>query len=129
MSSGAAEILSLWKRGIVIMIKLVHQLFISIQFESNIFKYFFYLQTTQAPCTNEIEPCGNTCQKMLKCGNHICAERCHRSDCGQCLEVVEKKCRCGLYSKELPCSKTFLCEAKCKRMRDCNKHACNRKVC
>lgn len=85
-------------------------------------------QTTQAPCTLEIEPCGNTCQKTLKCSNHICAERCHRGDCGQCLEIVEKKCRCGLYTKELPCSKQYLCEAKCKQMRDCNKHACNRKV-
>lgn len=85
-------------------------------------------QTTQAPCTVEIEPCGNTCQKTLKCGNHICAERCHRGECGQCLEIVEKKCRCGLYTKELPCSKQYLCEAKCKQMRDCNKHPCNRKV-
>ncbi|XP_031617999.1 NF-X1-type zinc finger protein NFXL1 isoform X1 [Contarinia nasturtii] len=86
-------------------------------------------ETTQAPCTLDVEPCGNTCQKILKCGSHICAERCHRGECGQCLEIVEKKCRCGNYSKELPCSKTFLCEAKCKRMRDCNKHACNRKCC
>lgn len=29
---------------------------------------------------------------------------------------------------KLPCSKQYLCEAKCKQMRDCNKHACNRKV-
>lgn len=78
-------------------------------FLSNAFQLF---QTTQAPCTIEIEPCGNTCQKTLKCGNHICAERCHRGECGQCLEITAKKCRCGLFTKELPCSKTFSCEAK-----------------
>lgn len=81
-----------------------------------------------APCSEEIGPCGNTCQKTLGCGNHICAERCHKGDCSQCLEIIEKKCRCGLYTKELPCSKSYSCEMKCKRMRDCNKHTCNRKV-
>lgn len=86
------------------------------------------LQATQAPCSEEIDPCGNTCQKTLSCLNHICAERCHKGNCSPCLEVVEKKCRCGLSSKEFPCSKQFTCEFKCKKMRDCNKHACNRKV-
>lgn len=84
---------------------------------------------TQAPCTVEIGPCGNTCQKTLECGSHICAERCHKGECGQCLAIVEKKCRCGLHTKELPCSKLFLCETKCKQTRDCIKHPCNRKVC
>lgn len=78
-------------------------------------------ETTAAPCSVEIEPCGSTCQKKLACGNHFCTERCHRGDCPICLEIVEKKCRCGAYSKEQPCSKTFTCEAKCKRMKDCNK--------
>lgn len=91
-------------------------------------RFSMHFQTTQAPCSIEIEPCGNTCQKTLKCGNHICAERCHRNECGQCLEIVAKKCRCGLFTKELPCSKSFSCEAKCKRMKDCNKHVCSRKV-
>lgn len=86
-------------------------------------------ESTQAPCSVEIDTCGNTCQKTLKCQNHICAERCHKGDCGQCLEIIEKKCRCGAYSKEFPCSKPFLCEAKCKRLKECNKHACNRKCC
>lgn len=86
-------------------------------------------ESTQAPCSVEIDTCGNTCQKTLKCQNHICAERCHKGECGSCLEIIEKKCRCGIYSKEYPCSKVFLCEAKCKRLKDCNKHACNRKCC
>lgn len=47
----------------------------------------------------------------------------------QCIEIIRKQCRCGQHSKELPCSKSFLCDTKCKQMRDCNKHACSRKCC
>lgn len=93
-----------------------------------VYMYIQYFQTTQAPCTVEVEPCGSTCQKALQCGTHICPERCHRGLCGQCLVIIEKKCRCGLYTKEIPCSRLFLCETKCKQVRDCNKHACSRKV-
>lgn len=66
---------------------------------------------------------------MLDCGLHICAERCHKDKCGQCLVITKKQCRCGQYSKELPCSKIFNCETKCKSIRDCMKHPCNRKCC
>jgi hypothetical protein len=47
----------------------------------------------------------------------------------QCLEIVEKSCKCGLHSKEVQCYKLYTCETKCKRMKDCNKHPCNKKVC
>lgn len=47
----------------------------------------------------------------------------------QCLEVVTRRCRCGLHMKELPCQKEFLCETKCKQIKDCGKHPCNRKCC
>lgn len=43
----------------------------------------FYLQKSQAPCSIEIECCGDTCQKLLACGTHICAQRCHKGDCSQ----------------------------------------------
>ena len=81
---------------------------------------------------------------------HICMERCHKDKCGQvcvltskvklrkmfkqnnllsqCLIITPKKCRCGCYTKDLPCSKSFNCETKCKNKRDCNKHPCNKKV-
>lgn len=85
-------------------------------------------EKSEAPCSEIIAPCGNTCQKTLECGIHICVERCHKGDCASCLTITEKKCRCGLYSKELPCSKQYLCDSKCKRIKDCNKHPCNRKV-
>ncbi|KAJ4431885.1 hypothetical protein ANN_20491 [Periplaneta americana] len=50
-------------------------------------------------------------------------------ECLRCLAMVTKKCRCGLHSKELPCQKEFLCETKCKRMKECMRHPCNRKCC
>ncbi|XP_037044387.1 NF-X1-type zinc finger protein NFXL1 [Bradysia coprophila] len=86
-------------------------------------------QKTKAPCSEEIGPCGDTCQKMLECEQHICVERCHKGNCSPCIEIIRKQCRCGQHSKELPCSKSFLCDTKCKQMRDCNKHACSRKCC
>jgi hypothetical protein len=46
----------------------------------------------------------------------------------QCLQLVRKACRCGQKQKEVLCSKQYLCEIKCPRMRDCNKHQCKRKV-
>lgn len=46
----------------------------------------------------------------------------------QCTETITKSCRCGLHQKEVQCKKPYLCETKCKRMKDCNKHPCNRKV-
>lgn len=42
---------------------------------------------------------------------------------------MEKKCSCGQHSKEVPCSKPFRCETKCKKLRNCKLHLCNRKCC
>ncbi|XP_067613694.1 NF-X1-type zinc finger protein NFXL1 [Eurosta solidaginis] len=81
------------------------------------------------PCTEAIEPCGDTCQKLLTCGLHTCTQRCHRGECNLCIIITKKKCRCGMHEKELPCWKSFTCETKCKQMRDCGKHACNKKCC
>nr|CAH7743895.1 unnamed protein product [Callosobruchus chinensis] len=86
-------------------------------------------QVFQLPCTQETPSCQDTCEKVLECGIHTCNERCHKDKCGLCLETVVKSCRCGLHSKEVQCCKPYFCETKCKRMRDCNKHPCNRKCC
>ncbi|KAH8315852.1 hypothetical protein KR067_011340 [Drosophila pandora] len=85
--------------------------------------------TQVGPCSEAEETCGDTCQKLLSCGQHTCTQRCHRGPCISCPVRTKKKCRCGLHEKELPCSKEFTCETKCKQMRDCGKHACNRKCC
>ncbi|RXG62012.1 NF-X1-type zinc finger protein NFXL1 [Armadillidium vulgare] len=80
-------------------------------------------------CTESIPTCGDTCSKPLACGVHFCAERCHKYACPSCIQVRVKKCSCGLREKELPCSKTYICDVKCKRKRDCGRHLCNRKCC
>ena len=93
--------------------------------------------TYQLECTVATPTCGDTCGKPLGCpGGHVCIERCHRGKCGSCLQMVKKQCRCSQVLgnvkgrwKEVPCTKEFTCETKCKKMRDCRKHACNRKCC
>ncbi len=103
-------------------------------------------------CTVEVGGCGDTCGKLLECGIHECAERCHKGKCGtvsvfvlfstslnvlykschcflsQCWQMRVQSCRCGLKKKELPCYKEFQCETKCKHIKDCRRHPCNRKV-
>ena len=83
----------------------------------------------QLPCTEATPTCGDTCGKTLGCGSHSCAERCHRGSCPSCLQMKVKKCRCGARQKEVQCAKTFTCEAKCRKTRDCQRHQCNRKCC
>ncbi|XP_049546013.1 NF-X1-type zinc finger protein NFXL1 [Anopheles darlingi] len=84
---------------------------------------------TRAACSERIGTCGDTCQKMLACGVHQCMERCHEGECGSCLVLVQKTCRCGQTSREIPCSKEATCETKCKKVRRCGRHPCNRKCC
>jgi len=84
----------------------------------------------QLPCYEATPLCGNTCGKRLECGQHFCAERCHRGKCGTCLQMVTKSCRCGAKKKEVSCAKKeFTCETKCKRLKLCGKHPCNKKCC
>ncbi|CAL1536845.1 unnamed protein product [Lymnaea stagnalis] len=83
----------------------------------------------QLPCTEDIPTCGDTCGKPLACGQHCCTGRCHSGECGQCMQMSVKKCRCGQRQKEVPCAKEFLCEKKCGNMRNCGVHKCNRKCC
>ena len=102
--------------------------------------------TYQLACTVATPTCGDTCGKLLDCGRHKCPDKCHRGTCGSCLQViwrnfwwkfrkifrflsfqmVVKVCRCGLKKKEVPCAKEYTCDVKCKKIRDCGKHNCNR---
>ncbi|KAK8747304.1 hypothetical protein OTU49_016736 [Cherax quadricarinatus] len=81
------------------------------------------------PCTQDIPACGDTCGKELACGVHFCAERCHKGACPTCLQFRVKKCRCGARQKEMACSKELTCDIKCKNLRDCRRHTCNKKCC
>ena len=74
------------------------------------------------------KPCEDTCGKVLDCGEHHCEQKCHAGSCGSCLQSITKRCKCGQYEKEVLCSKEFTCATKCRRMRDCGVHTCNKKV-
>ncbi|XP_058119829.1 NF-X1-type zinc finger protein NFXL1 [Anopheles ziemanni] len=86
-------------------------------------------ETRAASCSERIGTCGDTCQKVLECGQHHCTERCHQGPCGSCLVLVGKVCRCGATTKEVGCHREATCESKCKKVRTCGKHPCNRKCC
>ena len=43
--------------------------------------------------------------------------------------MITKSCKCGAKSKEVQCARQFTCDVKCKRIRDCGKHPCNKKCC
>ncbi|XP_074397635.1 NF-X1-type zinc finger protein NFXL1 isoform X1 [Zonotrichia albicollis] len=81
------------------------------------------------PCTEDVPTCGDSCDKVLECGIHKCSQRCHRGPCEICRQEVEKQCRCGKHTKRMPCHKPYLCETKCTKIRDCQKHQCRRKCC
>uniref|UniRef100_A0A673BKI4 Nuclear transcription factor, X-box binding-like 1 n=1 Tax=Sphaeramia orbicularis TaxID=375764 RepID=A0A673BKI4_9TELE len=81
------------------------------------------------PCTEEVMPCGDTCERRLSCGKHTCSMRCHRGTCETCRQEVEKECRCGRYRKLMPCHKEYLCDSKCNKTRSCQRHQCRRKCC
>ncbi|XP_054846530.1 NF-X1-type zinc finger protein NFXL1 [Eublepharis macularius] len=81
------------------------------------------------PCTEDVPTCGDSCDKVLECEIHRCSQRCHRGPCEICRQEVEKQCRCGKHTKQMPCHKPYLCESKCAKIRDCQKHQCKRKCC
>ncbi|XP_025832981.1 protein shuttle craft isoform X2 [Agrilus planipennis] len=90
-------------------------------------------------CLDPIPSCGQTCGKMLKCGqpgaHHFCKELCHEGDCPICPLTTSVKCRCGLMDKEMPCAKLTTraddarCQKKCTKKRSCGKHKCNQNCC
>ena len=47
----------------------------------------YFILEFQKPCIEEINTCGDTCDKKLECNIHKCTKRCHFGDC----ETVNKK--------------------------------------
>ena len=86
------------------------------------------LTAVSLPCTEDVPTCGGTCDKPLACGRHKCTQQCHTGSCGICRQFVTKTCRCSKREKDVLCSQEFLCESKCLKMRQCERHACKRKV-
>ncbi|KAK6172951.1 hypothetical protein SNE40_016503 [Patella caerulea] len=83
----------------------------------------------ELPCTEDILPCGDTCEKLLSCGQHKCLERCHTGNCTPCQHLVVKRCKCGRKQKESLCSKEFSCDSKCNKQKNCGRHQCKKKCC
>nr|POE82513.1 fkbp12-associated protein 1 like [Quercus suber] len=53
--------------------------------------------------------CTRQCGRLLKCGNHLCTDLCHKGPCAACREAIfnEISCNCGrtILQPPLPCSK------------------------
>lgn len=47
--------------------------------------------------------CGQVCGDDLPCGKHKCTKPCHPGVCGDCQELEESRCFCGLHSKPIKC--------------------------
>ncbi|OXB56725.1 hypothetical protein ASZ78_013322, partial [Callipepla squamata] len=105
-------------------------------------KYYCYCGKVENPTVDPwLVPhsCGQICEREFKppCG-HKCLLLCHPEF--MCIkntllfsylaaQEVEKQCRCGKHTKRIPCHKPYLCETKCTKIRDCQKHQCRRKCC
>lgn len=95
-------------------------------------------RTLNAPPTEEnIEAehiCLKVCGRTLKCGEHACAELCHKGPCRSCREAIfeEISCACGhtVLQPPMPCgTKPPECRFDCTRARTCGhpqtKHQCH----
>ncbi len=78
--------------------------------------------------------CVRTCGRALKCGQHQCANLCHKGPCSTCLEAVfeEISCACGrtVLQPPQPCgTRPPECRFECTRVRTCGhpqiKHQCH----
>ncbi|KXT06317.1 hypothetical protein AC578_9199 [Pseudocercospora eumusae] len=68
--------------------------------------------------------CTRSCGRLLKCGNHVCEELCHKGPCGSCREAIfeEIACNCGrtVLEPPLPCgTQPPPCRYTCERPKAC----------
>lgn len=78
--------------------------------------------------------CTRQCGRLLKCGNHVCEELCHKGPCGSCREAIfeEISCHCGrtVLQPPLPCgTEPPPCRFPCDRLKICGhpqvNHSCH----
>ena len=55
-------------------------------------------------CSNKEWSCEATCNKLLACGKHKCAQSCHPNECLPCPKKSVQKCLCGARQKLQDCS-------------------------
>jgi len=92
---------------------------------------------TAGPAEENVEAehiCLKICGRPLKCGNHACAELCHKGPCRSCLEAVfeDISCACGrtVLQPPQPCgTQPPPCHFDCNRPSTCahppTKHQCH----
>jgi len=81
--------------------------------------------------------CDGVCNKLLACGKHRCAARCHNGACAPCADVQLLRCFCGQVEEERVCGQagvvadplepersTFSCARPCNKELNCGKHRC-----
>lgn len=85
-----------------------------------------------ATCNDSQFSCAEICGRHLPCG-HTCPRVCHPSDdpCGDCQTPIERRCRCGQSSFQMPCSLSVMptCDRPCKQMLSCRSHRCQQVCC
>ena len=96
--------------------------------------------------------CGDMCNDIMLCGEHLCQEPCHEGLCGACEVRVQCRCYCGKVEKTLMCHERgekrssrllktttngintmdewiglFECGNFCQRKFDCGRHSCQKR--
>uniref|UniRef100_A0A915JJ56 NF-X1-type domain-containing protein n=1 Tax=Romanomermis culicivorax TaxID=13658 RepID=A0A915JJ56_ROMCU len=71
--------------------------------------------------------CNKPCGKVLGCGLHRCASKCHEGPCNACTETFERKCSCGKKISVRPCVEqtAWSCVTPCGKKLPCGKHTCS----
>eukprot|EP01102_Stenamoeba_stenopodia_P016353 TRINITY_DN5713_c0_g1_i1.p1 TRINITY_DN5713_c0_g1~~TRINITY_DN5713_c0_g1_i1.p1 ORF type:complete len:1139 (-),score=226.25 TRINITY_DN5713_c0_g1_i1:86-3502(-) len=86
-------------------------------------------------CLDPIPVCNSVCGKLLKCGLHMCPNKCHLGPCQPCQTKINVTCRCGSTTMNKICSTVnpptgpLLCDKTCNTLRNCGRHRCNNKCC
>ncbi|CAD8178515.1 unnamed protein product [Paramecium octaurelia] len=73
-------------------------------------------------CGTAPPSCLDVCNKVLECG-HICKSLCHPGPCPNCMEQIEKLCRCKQNKPSTNCSKQAVCRSVCNKVLNCG-HKC-----
>ncbi|CAD8107016.1 unnamed protein product [Paramecium sonneborni] len=73
-------------------------------------------------CGTAPPSCLEVCNKILECG-HSCKSLCHPGPCPNCMEQIEKFCRCKENKLSTICSKQAVCRNYCNKLLNCG-HKC-----
>ncbi|ORY50909.1 hypothetical protein BCR33DRAFT_641501, partial [Rhizoclosmatium globosum] len=75
--------------------------------------------------------CGQLCERILNCANHVCQQECHSGPCDPCTFKVEQSCTCGKCNRIVDCKtvrldqiETYSCTIHCNFKYACGQHRC-----